>query len=80
MVFESLQADAIFKADGCIILIPPIVSYRWLVGCIKREKNDINIAKPSIYKAAGPGINEIIFPSFSWTYLLSIIHGQGLGK
>ena len=54
--------------------------YRWLVGCIKREKNDINIAKPSIYKAAGPGINEIIFPSFSWTYLLSIIHGQGLGK
>ena len=56
------------------------MSYRWPVGCIKREENDINIAKPSIHKAAVSGINAMIFPSFSWTYFLFIIHEPGLEK
>ena len=89
LVFEWLQVDVIFEADGCIKLISPPpsstppncwVSYRWPVGCIKREENDMNIAKPSIHKAAVSGINEMIFPSFSWTYLLFIIHQSGLDK
>ena len=50
------------------------VSYRWPVECIKREENDI--AKPSIHKAAVSGINEI-FPSFNSTFLLFFIN-QGL--
>ena len=50
--------------------------YRWPVGCIKREENDINIGKPFIHKAAVSGINET-FPSFSWTYSLFFIN-QGL--
>ena len=57
------------------------VSYCWPVGCIKREQNDINIARPSIHKTAISGrISEMIFSSFSWTYLLFIIHTPGLDK
>ena len=44
------------------------VSYRSPAICVKREENDINIVKPCIHKAAGSGINEIIFSNFSWTY------------
>ena len=76
-----LQADVIFKADRCIISTPNLpshhncwVSYCWLVGCAKRKENKISIAKPCIYKAAGSGIHEMIFPSAGWTYLLFIIH------
>ena len=32
----------------------------------KKEDTDINIAKSCIYRAAGSGINENIFSSFSW--------------
>ena len=53
--------------------------YRWPVGCIKREENDINSGKPSIHKAAVSGINET-FPRFSWTYSLIIFHQPGLDK
>ena len=35
--------------------------------------------KPRILKAAGSGINEIIFSSFSWRYMF-IIHRPGLDK
>ena len=70
------QADVIFKADKCIILThnspSPCncwVSYSWPVGYGKREeKNDTIIAKPSTHKATGSWINEMIFPSLSWTY------------
>ena len=67
------QADVIFEGDGCIILTtkPPLRPYHWSVSCVRRGKNDINIAKSYIHKAADSGINEI-FPSFSWTYLLFI--------
>ena len=37
------------------------VSNHWPVGCIKKKGTDINIAKPHIHKAAGSGINEMIF-------------------
>ena len=47
------------------------MSYCWPVGCIKREENDINIAKPSIQKAAVSGINEMILPRLSWIYVLT---------
>ena len=70
LVFEWLQADIIFEADECIKLIPPIaecyIAGQWDVS---RDENDINIAKPSIRKAAVSGINEMVFPSFSYTYL-----------
>ena len=56
------------------------VSHCWPVGCTKRDQNDINIAKPCMYKMAGSGINEMIFPSFSWTYLLFISHWAGVEK
>ena len=54
------------------------VSYRWPARCIKREENPINIAKPCIHKAAGSGINEMLFPIFSWRYTLFIILEPGL--
>ena len=47
---------------------------------VKREENNINIAKPYIHKAAGSGINDMIFSSFSWRYLMFIIHEPGLDK
>ena len=47
------------------------MSYCWPVGCIKREENHINIAKPSIQKAAVSVINEMILPSFSWIYVFT---------
>ena len=56
------------------------VSYHWPAGCIKREENVINIAKPCIHKAAGSGINEMLFPIFSWRYMLFIIHEPGLDR
>ena len=33
------------------------VSYRWPLGCIKREENGINIAKSSLHKTAVSGVN-----------------------
>ena len=45
------------------------VSYCWQVGCIKREKNDIQ--KPCIHKVAGSGINEMIFPTFGGNQVLT---------
>ena len=39
-----------------------------------RSENDTDIAKPCIYNVAGSGINEMIFPSFSWSYLMFIIY------
>ena len=56
------------------------VSHHWPVGCIKREENVINIAKPCIHKAAGSGINEMLFPIFSCRYMLFIIHEPGLDR
>ena len=56
------------------------VSHHWPAGCIKREENVINIAKPCIHKAAGSGINEMLFPIFSWRYMLFIIHEPGLDR
>ena len=44
-------------------LPPPIVECHVIGQWI-----DINIVKLCIHKTAGSGINEIIFPSFSWTY------------
>ena len=41
------------------------VSYHWPVGCVKREENVINITKPWTHKAAGSGINEMLFSIFS---------------
>ena len=56
------------------------MSFRWPARCIKREENVINIAKPCIHKAAGSGIDEVLFPIFSWRYMLFIIHKPGLEK
>ena len=56
------------------------VSYHWPAGCIKREENVINIAKPCIHKAAGSGINGMLFTIFSWRYMLFIIHDTRLDK
>ena len=50
------------------------VSYRWPAGCIKREKNVINIAKPCIHKAAGSGINENFQSSFGDTCCLLFMY------
>ena len=47
---------------------------------MKREGNDINIAKPCLHEAAGSEINEMIFPSFKWAYLLFIILQPELDK
>ena len=59
------QADVVFKAERCILLTSNhssprncCVSYRWLVGCAKREENGINVAKPCIHKAVGSGIKK----------------------
>ena len=69
MVFEWLMSC--LKTDECIILTPntppPIVECHVIGQWI-----DTNIMKLSIHKAAGSGINEIIFPSFSWSYLFII--------
>ena len=56
------------------------VSHHWPAGCIKREENVINIAKPCIHKAAGSGINGMLFTIFSWRYMLFIIHDTRLDK
>ena len=50
--FWIVKTDVIFEADGCILLIPPIleVSYGLSAGSIRREENVINIAKPCIHK------------------------------
>ena len=66
----------------CIKLIRPNcwVSHHWPVGCIKRVENCINITKQCIHKAAGSRINEMIFSSFSWRYLMFIIYETGLEK
>ena len=50
------------------------VSYRWPAGCIKREKNVINIAKLCIHKAAGSGINENFQSSFGDTCCLLFMY------
>ena len=47
---------------------------------MKREGNDINIAKACLHEAAGSEINEMIFPNFKWAYLLSIILQPELDK
>ena len=44
--------------------------------CQKRGKR--NIAKSCMHKIAGSGINEMIFPSFNWTYLCLLVINQGL--
>ena len=58
------------------------VSYRWPAGCIKREENVINIAKPYIHKVAGSGIEwnnisnlqlEIPAVYYSWTRAWEIV-------
>ena len=36
------------------------------MGCVEREERDIYIAKPCTHKAAGSGINGMIFESFNW--------------
>ena len=56
------------------------VSHHWPAGCIKGEENVINIAKPCIHKAAGSGINGMLFTIFSWRYMLFIIHDTRLDK
>ena len=56
------------------------VSHHWPAGCIKREENVINIAKPCIHKAAGSGINGMLFTIFSWRYMLFIIHDTRVDK
>ena len=44
MVFEWLQADIIFEANGCIILIPPIVE------CHIAGKSDVSKERKMTFK------------------------------
>ena len=53
---------------------PPICEFHIAVQWVLSKQNDVNIAKPSIHKAAVSGINEMIFPSFSWTYLDMLVY------
>ena len=94
LIVEKLVANYIFcnfwflnsyslmshlKLTGVSYWSPQFLSVISLpVGCIKREENVINIAKPCIHKAAGSGINEMLFPIFSWRYTLFIILEPGL--
>ena len=96
LIVEKLVANYIFcnfwflnsyslmshlKLTGVSYWSPQFLSVISLpVGCIKREENVINIAKPCIHKAAGSGIDEVLFPIFSWRYMLFIIHKPGLEK
>ena len=96
LIVEKLVANYIFcnfwflnsyslmshlKLTGVSYWSPQFLSVISLpVGCIKREENVINIAKPCIHKAAGSGINEMLFPIFSWRYMLFIIHEPGLDR
>ena len=72
-----------FKLTGVLYRSAPTVechiASQWDV---PNQKNDINIAKPCIHRAAGSGINYMIFPSFSWRLLLwmFINHEPGLDK
>ena len=96
LIVEKLVANYIFcnfwflnsyslmshlKLTGVSYWSPQFLSVISLpVGCIKREENVINIAKPCIHKAAGSGINGMLFTIFSWRYMLFIIHDTRLDK